>query len=320
MQVLLNPKKVSFYFLLVFMTTWIGCGLDQEEPTPASPTLTIIPSGTATISGQNISATPGQSISFAWSAQIPGGFNVFRIRQSGTTVFERNRNELGLAAGTTSVQGPTHSITFTPDNIGTFEIELSIVDDLNQQDKVTYNVTVSSPLARVYTTVLLFAPLENRTALSFFSSSTGQTHSPQQVTSTNAAISPTIDFGYYYGATDNASLASPQTYSTLPLASQVTGWTKLNNTTFRRTTLNSAAFIETKTWAQIDAAYNAGTSPGTSGGIVTRLAQGQVIAFQTDATKTGGSKKGLILVKNITGTFNQGNNIELEVLVQESSN
>lgn len=314
-----NLNLIYTLSIVAIMSLMFSCGTtDDETPAPAAPTLNISLSGSAKTTGTTITAVPGDSLVVNWSANTPGGFNTFVVKQGTNRIVDLSRTNLGVAAGTTSVTGQPFALKFTNANIGTFDIEFLVVDDLNQESKNTYTVTVSSQAARSYTAVLLFAPLENKSAASFFSTSTGKTHSPASVTSTSAALSPTIDFGYYYGNTDNATLASPLAYSTLPVAvfkEQVAGWSKLNTTTWKRTTLNSVKFLESTSWSKIDEAYAAGTN--VSGGIVSKLAEGQVIAFQTDATKTGGAKKGLILVKKITGTFNQNDKIELEILVQE---
>ena len=74
------------------------------------------------------------------------------------------------------------------------------------------------------------------------------------------------------------------------------------------------AFNELSTFADIDDIYAGGTDEGQ---VLTGLTEGDVIAFSTDADKTGGSKKGVILIKTITGTWNEGDNLEIDILVQE---
>jgi hypothetical protein len=312
-----NLNLLYTFSIVAILALLSSCGTtDDETPAPAAPTLNVTLSGSAKTTGSAITAVPGDSLVVNWSASTPGGFNTFVVKQGTTRIVDLSRTNLGIAAGTTSVTGQPFAIKFTNANIGTFDIEFLVVDDLNQESKNTYTVTVSSQAARSYTAVLLFAPLLNKSAASFFSTSTGKTHSPTSITSTTASLSPTIDFGYYYGLNDNATLASPLGYSTIVgLKEQVAGWSKLNATTWKRTTLNSAKFLESTSWSKIDEAYAAGTS--VSGGLITKLAEGQVIAFQTDATKTSGAKKGLILVKKITGTDGANDKIELEILVQE---
>ncbi|MFT4738678.1 MAG: hypothetical protein ACI92W_002802, partial [Paraglaciecola sp.] len=65
------------------------------------------------------------------------------------------------------------------------------------------------------------------------------------------------------------------------------------------------------------AAYDAGTDENN---VISSLAADQVYGFLTDATKEGGAKKGLILVKTITGTAGSDGRLEIDVLVQEDAN
>lgn len=299
-----------------------SCGDDDTEtPAPAGPTLTVSASG-GTVSGNDIAAVPGDVITFNWSAATPGGFNVLRVTGL-TPVLEETRNDLNLEAGAVSASS-SFNVTVTEDLVGSIvTLDFLLVDDQNLQDSETWNITVDappSPAARAYSAVLLFAPLADSTGASFFSTNSGEVYSPVDVTGTADPISTTIDFGYYYGNTDQASLASPQAYSQLTnaiFAAQVAGWTNLNSTTFRSTSVSSEDFIGLSTWADIDAVFDDGTDEG---GAITGLAVDDVIAFETDADKDGGAKRGVLIIKAITGTFNQNDNIEIEVLVQEDAN
>ncbi len=73
------------------------------------------------------------------------------------------------------------------------------------------------------------------------------------------------------------------------------------------------------TFADIDAAFEGGTQP-TDASIVSGLAVGDVVAFETDADKDGGSKRGVIEVTSITPGDGVNGRIELEIIVQEESN
>jgi len=174
----------------------------------------------------------------------------------------------------------------------------------------TITVTTVSPPARSYSATLLYAPLGNNESKTFFSTNTGLTYSMSDVLGSSEVISDDIDFGYYYGSTDMASLSAPSDYFIYDLCA----WSVKNATQFAATSLSSTDFSEIVTFADIDAAYDGGTDAGK---IITELAEGDVIAFATDATKEGGSKKGVILIKTITGTDGEGDNIEIDVLVQE---
>lgn len=256
-----------------------------------------------------------------------------------TFVSEAELAGLSYAVTVDGTTGSTTTIPFgdiglgTAETAGTFNFTFpvnetlsgsSVILSVTAEDKTgktatddfSFDVT-SSPQARSYSAILLNAPTADKTNTAFFSSSDGEVYSPAQVTGTADAISPKIDFGYYYGQTNQASLASPADFVNTAFAAQVEGWSTLNNVSFRSTTLTATEFLELSTYADIDAAYDNGTDEG---GIVTNLTIGDVVAFETDADKTGGSKRGLVLVKDISGTVNSNDYIELDVLVQEPAN
>jgi hypothetical protein len=181
----------------------------------------------------------------------------------------------------------------------------------------TITITTTSPTARSYTATLLYAPLGDKSAASFFSTNTGATYSPDSINATVNPLSADVDFGYYFGVNDMASLASPFGYSLLPgLGSQVSGWGTLNKINFKSTTISAEGFIGITTYAEIDEAYAGGTDEGD---VITGLTVDKVFAFETDVDKSGGSKKGVLIVKSISGTDGQGDYIELDIVVQESA-
>ena len=100
----------------------------------------------------------------------------------------------------------------------------------------TITIITNSPPARSYTAVLVYSPTANIKSATFFSTDLGMTFSSDSVISSPAAISPSIDFGYYYGATDNASLASIAQYPAL-FAQSVDTWNTQNETQFLSTDL-----------------------------------------------------------------------------------
>ncbi len=312
-------NKLWSLMALVGLGLVASCGSeDDETPAPAAPTLTVNASG-GTGSGTDITAEPGDEITFSWDASTPGGFNVLRVTGL-TPVYEQTRNDLGLDAGATSASA-SFSVPVTADLVGSVvTLDFLLVDDGNLQDAETWTITVESPSARAYTAVLLSAPLGDLSATSFFSSSTGMTYSPTDVTGTADPISATIDFGYYYGVDDNASLASPEAYSVVgdgAFSAQVAGWTVTNSISFRSTNITSEEFVVISSWADIDGAFDSGTDENQ---VISDLSVDQVIAFETDPGKDGGSKRGVIWVKAITPGDGVSGEIEIEVVVQEDAN
>ncbi|MEQ9374434.1 MAG: hypothetical protein RIG68_04625 [Imperialibacter sp.] len=325
-------RNLLFFSAIGSVAILASCGGDEEEPLPDGPSITVAVSGDVEGSGEEFTAITGDEVTFAVSITAPGVFNTLNITPSidgvaGTLVpYTRDDTEV-----TTNADNTTASINlsyeFDEEDEGkeiswTFEA----VDDSDQKATKTITVTASappSPEARAYSTVLLSAPIGATTAEksseTFFSTSTGLTYSMKAVLESSDPISANIDFGYFYGASTFATLASPAAY---PFAYGQAAWGTKNATTFRRTTLDDTAFGaegSVKTWADIDAAVEAATAADADPGIESGLEEGEVLAFVTASTKTGGSKKGLILVKSITGAAGSDGKIELEILVQEDA-
>lgn len=315
-------KNLLFFSVIGSAAFLYSCGGDDEPVLPDAPSLdvTTTVNGSA-VTGTDIDAVLGDVIVMDITANTPGGFNVVRI-SGDVDADDITRTDLGLAAGATS--GEVEFTLELADEalIGTdVEVVIEVVDDADQTATVTYTISVSappSPEARAYTAVLLAAPTGDRTSETFFSTSTGVTYTANGVISGAAGTSANIDFGYYYGTSNMASLAAPASFpSTIyNLGAGGQGWGTLNATMLRSTTLGASAFGTegVSTWADIDEAFEAGTDEA---GVKTQLTVGTVLAFATDSGKTGGSKKGLILVKSITGTSGSDGRIELEILVQE---
>ncbi len=291
-----------------------SCSEDEPDPV-AIPTISASVTdadGAAIEAGSDI--VVGTTFDVTLTITAEGGFNTLNATKGGQlqTV---TRTDLGLEAGEVSVTIPLEVETFEEEIGTTVNWTFVAVDEEGQESAAlafSYNVVEPpSPDARSYSAILLAAPLGDLTGASFFSSSDGEIYSPADVTGTAASISPSIDFGYYYGSADMASIASPAGFESTIFSAQVDGWNTKNATTILSTELDDAAFTEVVTWADIDAAVEGGTDEE---GIITGLAVGDVVAFETVA-----GKKGLILVTAINGTFNAGDNIEIDVLVQEAA-
>jgi len=177
---------------------------------------------------------------------------------------------------------------------------------------ININDVSESPVATKYNNIQLFAPLGDNSSKTFFSLNIGEKYSNNEASS--GATSDNIDFGYYYGFADNASLASPNSYP----ASQydLSSWSTRNATIIFKSNLSTTQFDALNTNADIQAAFDAQTN--SSSETVTGLAVGDVIAFKTSSSKsTGADKIAFAKVLTISGTFNAGDYIELEIIYQK---
>lgn len=325
-----NLLKNSLALLAVSsLFLFTSCGDDDtEEPAPNAPTIIVTSELNGSAATSPFDAEPGDEITFDVTISADGGFNVVRVYSSvdggtSTKVQELNRLDLNLDAGAASASS-SFTTTLSAELIGsevTYEFEA--VDDADQVATAEVVVTVNSPEARSYTAKLLAAPLgataDEKTSKTFFSTNTGLVYSMKEVNDSSNPLSADIDFGYFYGSGTGgtaATLADPASY---PFAYGQSAWGKRNSTTFRRTDMNAAAFAEVTTFAAIDEKYEAATAADADAGIESGLVAGEVLAFATDATKDGGSKKGLILINSITPGDGENGQISLEILVQEEA-
>lgn len=313
-------QKLTFLALGASFVFLYSCGEDPE-PTPAEPTLTVSAvdgSGATVANGGTIAAT--DSITFSFTASTPGGFNTLRV--TGNAAGEVTRTSEGIAEGETAPVLPSLILgTMASDAGSDWTINFLLVDDANQVDTVVFDLSITdapSPEARAYSATILEVITGDLMNAAFFSSSTGMTYSPNDVTSTNDPVSATIDFGYYYGSSDGAAFGSPDWFSNSQFFSgQVANWGTLNTINFVSTDLTPSQFVEATTWADIDAIYDAGTDENQ---VISNLAVDQVFGFETDATKEGGAKRGLFVVTAITGTDGSDGSITIDVIVQEDAN
>jgi|GEM_PF-537006 len=301
---------------------------DTETPKPDAPTISVATKVNGTAVTAPLSVVVGDTILFDVSITAAGGFNVYRVSSSvdgGTSsqLLEASRTDLKVDAGTTSVTD-SWTTAFDASFVGkTITLDFEAVDDNSQTGTATLDISVTSPAARSYSTVLLAAPIgtttDGKTSETFFSTNTGMKYSMKTILQSSDPLSADIDFGYFYGSGTNqtgATLSDPKSY---PFAYGQSAWGTLNNTTFRRTSLDASAFTEVATFADIDTAFDAADAADSDPGIESGLVAGEVLAFATDSNKDGGSKKGLILVKSITGTDGADGQIDLDIIVQETA-
>ena len=295
-------------FMLLPVLFFLACSEDEETPEPQMATILFNPDI------DPFEGEPGDTAATTVSISAPDGLNALVVNKTigdaGTPVEYDRVNPAN--AGDIVLTYEFEYILLEAEVGQTVYFDFEVDHEGAETAPKTITVTTKSPTARSYTATLLYAPLADNTSETFFSSNTGLTYSNDDVLSSTEAISANIDFGYYYGANDMASLASPDSYPVL--MADISNWTVKNTSQFLSTTLTATDFAELVTFEDIDDVFDGGTEEGA---VITQLAEGDVLAFATDADKAGGSKKGVILVKTIEGTWNENDYIELDILIQE---
>ncbi|MDQ3393009.1 MAG: hypothetical protein M3512_02655 [Bacteroidota bacterium] len=313
--------KSLFYTSFIFSAfLFSSCSPDAENPVPGgadAPVITIEGDG---IVDNTFTGSPGETVNATINIQAPSGFNTLYIRRFVVGTEETGAMEtISRSPGSTPPLSYDHEFTYIIkqediENEVHYTFEAVAEKSSASTSTATLYIEATTAPAVRYTSVLLYAPLENKNSQTFFSTNTGNTYSMSQVTTTNDPISQDIDFGYFYGETMEATLAAPSTY---PLDYGQATWSTRNVTRIGRTTLTDAQYneISVNNSDAINNAYNTATFNSTNPNRASGLTAGEILAFQTDAAKTGGSKVGLIKVLSlIPGTGNTAS-IEIEVTV-----
>ncbi|GAA4845011.1 hypothetical protein GCM10023331_32300 [Algivirga pacifica] len=280
---------------------------DDTDPTTDAPVVSIT-------TADNQTFTVGDTITVEGTIEAPNELTGYVVTITDSTGNSTEVDNVGVSGPITSESFAYEIITESA-GVFTFTVEATDTEGLMSVDSIMVTVEKVAVPAMRYSQVLLFVPLQGDTSTeTFYSSSSNETYSRDEVENTPDPVSSTIDFGYYYGATDNASISAPVNYPTL--FSDLSAWGTLNATMFKL--VNDFEGFDELTENDgdlIEAAYVSADTEAT--GIITNLEVGNIFAFMTDENKDGGSKYGLVRVTSITGTFNQDDQIDIEVIVQQ---
>ena len=300
-------EKVIIVSSLLGLVFFYGCSEDdviEEVASSIDISLSATTSdGNSLVSGGNVTAADSFSIVISITAEA--GFNTLNI--SGDVASSTiNRNDLDIASGTTDAK---FTLTVSASSsLGDGSIDFEAVDEKGNTATASFSFVVVSPAAKIQTAVMLYAPLGDSSSQTFYSIANNQTYSLGDVISTSDPVSASIDFGYYYGSTDNAALASPAEYTIYDLSA----WGSQNATTLAVTTITSAEYLEMVSVSDIETAL-AGVDVTDANGTITNLSANDILMF-----KTVDNVQGLIHVSTITGTDGSDGMIELEMKLAAS--
>jgi hypothetical protein len=295
-------EKVIIVSSLLGLIFFYGCSEDEViKEVAASIDISLsatTSNGTTLVDGGNVTAADSFSIVISITAEA--GFNTLNI--SGDVAESTiNRNDLELASGTTDAE-VTLTVS-TSNSLGDGSIDFEAVDEEGNTAIASFSFVVISPIAKIQTAVMLYAPLGDSSSQTFYSITNNQTYSLGDVISTSDPVSASIDFGYYYGSADNAALASPAEYTIYDLSA----WGTQNTTTLAVTTITSAEYFEMVTVSDLETAI-ASVDVTDANGTVTNLSANDILMF-----KTVDNVQGLIHVRAITGSDGSDGMIELEM-------
>ena len=299
-KTLLNSLKALMLACVVLLQS---CG-DDESTTGPILVVTSISTGWDG-SNNSFSGEAGDMLELALTVTAENGFNMISINDGGVE---------DLWSASADEEGETeYSGTYTYELMGANagdSVVLTIIatdDESNTtEEMVTVHVTENAVSVTKYTAKLLYAPTGDNKSETFFSTDDGTTYSRENVEGNS--LSSKIDFGYYYGANDNASIASPEAYPIGDLE-----WDVENKTMMKLTDMPEEHFDGITNNSHF-ANHWGMTDMADADGDVVGLSEGDLIAFTLDDSR--GNKKGFLLVKTISGTWNEGDYIEVEVIME----
>lgn len=204
----------------------------------------------------------------------------------------------------TSNTSHTGSFTITAEEVGTIYATIRVSDRKGKVEPRNFTIEVESSI-ETYTAVLLGS--QHSTEGSFYSTSTNEVFTLAQVAE-KAAL---VDFIYFFGNNNKAAISAPVDNDVQAVYGGIADWSVKNETLF---SLSSMTATEFAAITDNDAAIVAATAnTDLFLNRVALLAEGNIVAFVTDA-----GKKGVFKVSSIEGTtYGEESKITLEVKVQK---
>ncbi|MEQ8629574.1 hypothetical protein [Ekhidna sp.] len=192
-------------------------------------------------------------------------------------------------------------------------IYFEIVDLKNQTQEQQFNFNVDEFIAVAeFTDITVEGPLFDNSSESFVATSTGMAYSASDISS-DSNLEGLIDFGlHYFGPLSGISLVSP--------SDGADGWYDLSGTGLNWTTRNRTVLrlVDDATGTDFDdlaseidllIIFDEG---GDQYSTITELQEGDVLAFETDADKAGGSKKGALIIRSAVDGNTDGDYLDAE--------
>lgn len=272
-------KKLLVMFLMGASALTISCSKDDDV---AAPTLTVIQ--------DKNDAAPGEVVKFTVNASTTETLKSLKIEETipGQSVPGKLKDS---SISSKTIVNYDFNYTVPAGATGSKEIVFTVTDNGNRTKVVKKTINVSGTATpKTYSAKMLGAQ-DNGSVGSSFSTQDGTVYKVADAKTNSAKI----DFIFYYGTTNFATIAAPNDAGAAQFSVfQLSTWGTRNATKFKVS--NTAAFDGATTSQQLaDAFSNAG---GNEGSAATNLKVGDVVAFKTEAGKNGVFKVTAIDAKN----------------------
>jgi hypothetical protein len=283
-------KKLLVMFLMGASALTISCSKDDDI---AAPTLTVQQDKT--------SAAPGEVVKFTVNASTTETLKNLKIEETvtGSSVPGKLKDS---AISSKTIVNYDFMYTVPAGATGTKEIVFTVTDNGSRSKVVKKTVTVSGTATPKSYSAKMLGAQDNGSVGSSFSTQDGTVYKVADAKTNSAKI----DFLFYYGSTNFATIAAPDDAGAAQFSVfQLSTWGTRNATKFKVS--NTAAFDGATTSQNLTDAYdNAGGNESSS---AANLKVGDVVAF-----KTIGGKKGIFKVTAIDAKA--AGSITLDIKVQ----
>ncbi|MBO9698701.1 MAG: hypothetical protein J7604_00760 [Sporocytophaga sp.] len=302
-------KKISkFFSMLAFAAVALlsSCS-DDDDPKPA-PSLEFI-AGPGLTTG-DVTLAPGSTLNVKWVANKGDkDMETFTVTREGLILPDyapdgANSNPFTLK-GSNQNTYQDQLTTTVPTNPGVYAYVFTVTDKNGNSTSKTIKVTAGTvQTGEISTFTATILGNENHATIGSFYDAEANLVYTQANAKTNASL---IDFVFYHGQTNGASMAAPSNSDAAAVFTGLTTWSVRNATKFKSTSLTQADFN-----AVTGANVLADNASGATDTQVTNLAVGKVFAFTTV-----GGKSGLAYVKALSGSATASGTITIDVKIQK---
>ncbi|MBN3036684.1 MAG: hypothetical protein JW861_13955 [Bacteroidales bacterium] len=298
-------KKLKILLGLLVMASLMitSCSKDDDEETPqdVKPVISFQTGGNYTSSDVTIAQNETITVGIVCNANSNSGSKLSNFK---LYLIINNQTQPAIVDTALNATSFSESWIISFQDVFTGKLYGEITDKAGEKNSVSFNITVEAAAGGILTySQKLLGSYQSATGSSF-ASIDGTIYTLADAKA-NAAK---IDFLYFFGATNQATIAAPDDPDAATVFTGTNGlttWSVLNDTRFKATTLTSANFDDIQDDTQIVvAAQGANLSKANT------LQVNDVIAF---ITTTG--KSGLIRVDNIVAGAD--GTITISVKVQE---
>lgn len=281
-------KKINVLFIAVgiavagFMSS---CTKDSTDTSFSDPTITINLTG-GTLVGNTVTELPGTALTFDIKFGMGDQSDKLVAVKISSLIDNKTFTIIDSTLNSGFLNGADEEFTYTYNtNVGKNpeQLVISVTDKKNRTKTETITINPKAVVGDFIVTEAVLLGAQSNVTGSFYSVDLGRV-----INLSDANKTPTnIDFVYYYGSNNLATLSSPINPDAAKVFSSISSWSTKNTTLYKQVTSDD---YETTTTSVFDAAI---ASIGTDTQ-ETQLTTSMYIAF-----KTTSGKSGIIKIKDI---------------------